>query len=1272
MAASDPPRPPQRSRRILRRLALWIGIPVVALLLLLVLGLPLPLVLLQRPIESAASEALGLQVRAGDLGLLVGIRPALAIDDLRIAHPIEGRPDVLRAERLELELGLGALLDQRLRIRHAMAENVAVRTDPEALPPPPDDEPEEEGPADPSDLTGWGVDVDRLTVANVAVELHRPGVDTTRARLEELSGRLIWSESLELGLAGRYGDLPLAARIEGGPVGELLAGTTAWPLRIEVDLAGNPVAFAAKLATAERIYRIDDMDGQAYGTHLEGWLALENLATKPRMSGSIQLDSIELAIEEPAAGDPPEPRKPADEESPLAGLLTGQPAPQADGPGPIATAVTVLQDFDTDLELAIARISGLGPTVEDLSVALRVAGGELLFPVSLTADGIPLTGTLGLDQREGTPHLAFRLRAEDFRVDTLAATLEPDANVEGTFKELSLELEGSGHSARAFLETLDVRLRADDAELSYGSERRVPFLVDELELTLEERGPLSFTVRGELLGEAVRLELAGGTVEDLISETPWAVDLTATGAGATIAMAGEAIGGLADAQWLVGIDIGGERLSSLEPWIGQIPIPDAPYRIRLKVDDLPELTRVALEEASLGATKLVGELGQRREGEAPLTWANLRIETLDLSPYIEAARREPSESDPLDEEPGSLGLDAPILPGGVKIFDADLDIGVGRLVVGDLELEDLGFQGSFRQGFLPDSSFRLALGGARFEGTTAIDLREPPHGATFTFGTRDADVGALLDHLGVARGVDARAGSVRIEAVGEGSTLADLLRKTDVTARLEDLRWTLKDPNSDGRIRFRLKQAELRSPIGDQPVRLTAEGMLERTPVKLSMQTAALSFFERPAERVPLDLRLEMAGATLDARSTASFPVERGDLDLSLVFEGRSLADASTLLEYELPPIGPYRLESRLRLTLEDYRIEDFDLRVGESRLRGRGRLDTRGVRPRVELDLASDRVQLDDFAAAWRRDPEQEATGEAESPVTPAEDAPTEFTSPEGLLGFDGQLDVRVAQVLSGKDELGKGRLSATLEDGRLAVDPLHIELPGGPFDLRLDYAYQGDKVAARFRANTEEFDYGVLARRVDPDTEMAGSLSLDLDVEGEAEEASQLLAHSNGHLDFLARPQNFETDVFDLWAVSLLSFILPRLDEGPRSTLNCIVARFDLRDGFMEERALLLDTTGMVVRGDSTVDFGEERVWARLTPAPKAAAFLSLQTAVEVEGSFRDFGVSVPPEELVGTLIRFVTSVVVVPVQRIVQGSLPADGEETCRAAWLEGQVE
>jgi hypothetical protein len=211
---------------------------------------------------------------------------------------------------------------------------------------------------------------------------------------------------------------------------------------------------------------------------------------------------------------------------------------------------------------------------------------------------------------------------------------------------------------------------------------------------------------------------------------------------------------------------------------------------------------------------------------------------------------------------------------------------------------------------------------------------------------------------------------------------------------------------------------------------------------------------------------------------------------------------------------------------------------------------------------------------------------------------------------------------------------------------------------------------VEARIRANTEQFDYGPLARRVDPETDMGGWISLDLDIAGKAPDTRSLLANATGKLDFMAMPENIDTDVFDLWAVSLLRLILPRLDPSARSTLNCVVARFDLEDGSMEERVLFLDTTGMVVRGDARVDFLDERLRAVLTPEPKKAEFLSLQTRVQVKGSFEEFRIGIPPEEFATTLLRFATSIVVTPFQRLFGESLPADGKETCIAAWREGK--
>jgi uncharacterized protein involved in outer membrane biogenesis len=1286
--ASDPAPPPaRRSRSRARRLVVWLAALLAVLLVLLGVGIPLPLGPFRGAIESRASDALGRDVRVGALDLVFGIRPRLVLEDVHLAHVLPDRPEVLRVERMELGLALAPLIGRRVHVRRARVDGVAVRIDPEAFPRSAPEVAASDAPATPS-LASWSLDLEELALSRIEFELHRPDLEPLQASLERLSGRLLWDDALELAFSGRFRGVPVSAQIEGASVAALIEGAQAWPLRLAADLAGSPIELTARLATVGAVYRIEDMQGRAGETRFSGWLALENLATKPRATGRIEVGAVELEFPDREPATQPIDAPAESQARRFALRAAAPPTGRAEGSegeedaGPAALFIAMLRDAETDLEFEVARIAGIGPTLEDLSVALRVSGGELRFPVALTADAIPMSGTLRVDSVEEVPRLVFQLAAQHFRVDQLAATLLPNARIEGSFEELRLELEGRGDSLLGFLETLRIDLRMADAALTYGVERPVPFGVKNLELALAERGPVTLRVQGDLLGEAVGLDLSGGTMETFLGEEPWALRLEARGAGAKLELSGDARGYLDQLDLLGNLRIHGDRLSSLEPWLGTLPVPDAPYSIRARIDDTPDHTRVKLEEVRLGETNLVGELGERRGGDEPLLWATLRIESLDVSPYAEAVRRPRAAGKGAvsDEDEGGVAFDAPILPGGVAIRDADFDLGIGRLVAGDLELAELHLRGAFRDGFLPGSDFGFRLGAASFDGTTRVDLREPPHAATFAFGTREVDVGRLLSTLGVAEGVDSHAGALRIEVSGEGATLGDVLQQSDLMTRLEDVRWTLRDPNSQADFEIVLDRGELTSPRGDEPIRLVAEGSLKGVPVRLSMQTEQLSFFRRPEERIPLDLRLEMAGATLEVSSAVSLPIERSELDLALTLEGQSLDGASPLFEYELPPIGPYRLASRMRLTPQDYRLEDFELRVARSQLRGSGRLDLRGARPRIEFELASDRIQLDDFAAAF------EAPAEAEA--RPSERAASwtdasryeghggirEFWSPEGLLGFDARFVARVAQVLSGEDDLGRGELVVNLENGRLALDPLHLEIPGGPFELRTEYAYvvqgSGHAVEARIRANTEQFDYGPLARRVDPETDMQGWISLDLDVAGRAPESRTLLAHADGKLDFLAAPENIDADVFDLWAVSLLRYIVPRLDPGPRSTLNCVVARFDLEDGIMDERALLLDTTGLVVRGDARVDFRDERFRAVLTPAPKQGEILSLQTRVEVKGHFDDFRIGVPMKEVFATVVRFVTSIVVAPYQRLIGESLPADGEETCLAAWQEGK--
>lgn len=68
------------------------------------------------------------------------------------------------------------------------------------------------------------------------------------------------------------------------------------------------------------------------------------------------------------------------------------------------------------------------------------------------------------------------------------------------------------------------------------------------------------------------------------------------------------------------------------------------------------------------------------------------------------------------------------------------------------------------------------------------------------------------------------------------------------------------------------------------------------------------------------------------------------------------------------------------------------------------------------------------------------------------------------------------------------------------------------------------------------------------------------------------------------------------------------------------------------------------------------------RLQPQAKTAQFLSLATPLEVKGSFLDYSISPNAGDVLDTALRMATSIVWVPIQRLLSAKVPEDGSDVC----------
>ncbi len=156
--------------------------------------------------------------------------------------------------------------------------------------------------------------------------------------------------------------------------------------------------------------------------------------------------------------------------------------------------------------------------------------------------------------------------------------------------------------------------------------------------------------------------------------------------------------------------------------------------------------------------------------------------------------------------------------------------------------------------------------------------------------------------------------------------------------------------------------------------------------------------------------------------------------------------------------------------------------------------------------------------------------------------------------------IDVKAKEVLSGNDRLADGALRVKLEGGRLHLDPVVVNLPGGAVRLSISYDLKETEVEFAAAASIERFDYGIIARRMGRANDLRGLFSLNLELAGTAPSLDTIMRNANGRVDFAVWPTELRSGVFNLWSANLVLQLLPLIDPRVRPEVNCIVGRFDL----------------------------------------------------------------------------------------------------------------
>ncbi len=1186
MLPTAPPAP-------LRRLALWLLWGIAALVVTLLLaflyitfvGISVDASFLRTRVAQAFSDNIGRPVRLdGPMEVEISATPKLRVGGLHIANaPGFGNEDFASLGEARLALDLWPLLfNKRLHIDELAGKDVQIRLQlradgsnnwtfrraSQATTAPA----RAAAPSMNADQAFALLDIQKIALEQMLVSYTGPDAKPHFFSLNALAARSPSGEPLRMTLNGAVEQaFPYNLEFTGGPLADL-ASDKPWPVQFTLRFLSStltvnghvsgasghltfglgtenlielgrllqtrmpdvgPSGIAATVDFTPQRLVLTQLAGAMGNTSLTGDLDFDNSGAKPKLSGSLILPTLDLR---PFLGEAPAPAEDTAPPPNLADLYRRVSA--------ATFSLKRMNDADVDLVLGVRRWLSLPGDVHDVSLHLKLTDGLLEAPLQAQIAGVALSGTIEADANAAEPRFDLDLGTRDSDLGGLAELLTGARGVKGRLGRFALRLAARGDSGAELIRSLDVSIDVERGRFSYGNiegERPVEFALDKLAVKLPAGKSLRADMQGDLLGHAFRAHLGSAQLETIMlhGRAPFDLSLRSGDVRARISGDLEAVSDASGPD--IRFDVSAPRAGELASWFGFKPGAEVPAALSGTVTMRASAWQMDKLIAKLGRTTLAADLSRSVVHGRSLVKVNLSAEQVDVK-ELEGLLPEPQNQTAKPERPI---LDIPLLPQEIDLSDADISMRVKRFAGTPVEVRSLAFDGRIREGYMHPSPFSVNVSNTDLAGAILADLRGKEPTVRLWLYASSIDVGGLLKKLGVVKDLDATFGDFGINLIARSSRLGDMLERSELIGSIGGGRIVLRDPNTQATARVSLERGELRAPPG-QPLKLTLNGALDDVPIAITFDTARAYQLANPAMPLPFTLNATGAQASVTLSGSIARPIG-SDVRLALQANGRRFDTLNKLARTELPPWGPWSAAGKFRMSPAGYEIDDLRLQVGASVLNGEGRLDTASGRPRFNVALSAPIIQLDDFRfEGWS--PFEKKPGEGKTPATAgdvrrkaaaASDDAQKLLSPEMLRRQDATVDVAVEQVLSGNDKLGSGRLKAKLENGRADIGPLEVNVVGGSAKLWLGYEPTERDVNVDLRVDVQKFDYGVLARRIKPDSDLRGSFSLKMDVTSRAQYLSDILRHGNGLIEFAVWPDNLKAGIFDVWAVNVLGRI-------------------------------------------------------------------------------------------------------------------------------------
>lgn len=416
--------------------------------------------------------------------------------------------------------------------------------------------------------------------------------------------------------------------------------------------------------------------------------------------------------------------------------------------------------------------------------------------------------------------------------------------------------------------------------------------------------------------------------------------------------------------------------------------------------------------------------------------------------------------------------------------------------------------------------------------------------------------------------------------------------------------------------------------VGDDTFALDLEASALAAMVKLKGNVAK----PMSAPRLAVDFALSGKDviATLDAAKALAPQLKDvqvpaiGSYDISGKATGSATAPGIENLKFAIGSTDALKLTGTGKGSNNTYSIDKFAAEIYGSDVGGSVIASIGGKIPEIKANIASHKFDLADVEKLMNggKEPVSEAKPASASAPKGASAQNDGRVFPADKLPLDGLKAVNATLSFKGDRVLAKGTTIEAIDtivaltNGKLTVEPLGATVSEGRLSGKIVLDASAATPTVETNINFDKLNLGGLLKERGVTDVLTGKMSTKINTKGSGDSVRTIMASLNGDTEVVMDEGKIASRYIDLLASDLTKQLIPGNGSG-EAKINCVVSRFDVKQGIATSKALLFDTEKMTVSGGGTIDLRTEKLDLAIEPQPKEASVMSLAVPLQVSGT-------------------------------------------------------